>query len=151
MFRTIIWATDGSEGADLALDEVLRLAQLAEARIVAVHCDERLGGRAAGWPANPEEPAFRIKIRNQVAALKDEGLDIDLVVRRAHREPARLVADVANRIDADLIVCGTRGLGAFRSGFTKHLLHVAPCPVLAVPDRSRLPRPAERETEEVGA
>ena len=151
MYRTIIWATDGSEGADLALDEALRLAKLAEARIVAVHCDERLGGRAAGWPANPQEPAYRIKIREQVATLKDEGLDIDLVVRRTHREPARLVADVAYRIDADLIVCGTRGLGAFRAGFTKHLLHVAPCPVLAVPDRDRLPRFADREMEEVGA
>jgi len=151
MFRTIIWATDGSEGADLALDEALRLAELAEARIVAVHCDERLGGRAAGWPANPDEPEQRAKIRNQVDELKHRGLDIELVVRQTHRAPARLVANVATRIGADLIVCGTRGLGAFRAGFTKQLLHLAPCPVLAVPDGDRLPHIAEREREEVGA
>ena len=28
MYETIIWATDGSEGADAALDEALRLAEL---------------------------------------------------------------------------------------------------------------------------
>ena len=151
MYETIIWATDGSDGADLALDEALRLATPADARIVAVHCDERLGGRASGWPANPDEPVFRTKIRNQVAELQADGVDIELVVRRTHRAPATLVAEVATRLGADLIVCGTRGLGAFRGGFTKHLLHLSPCPVLAVPDRDRITHLRVLETEEARA
>ena len=151
MYTTIIWATDGSEGADLALEDAARLARLFDARLLAVHCDERLTGRAMGWPANPDEPELRTKIHDQVASLRDEGLDAELIVRRTHRAPAVLVAEVAKRTGADLIVCGTRGLGAFRAGFTKHLLHLAPCPVLAVPDRKWVTHSGERRREVVGA
>jgi nucleotide-binding universal stress UspA family protein len=47
-----------------------------------------------------------------------------------------VVAAEAVERRATLIVCGTRGLGAlpgvFLGSFTQRLLHLAPCPVLAV-------------------
>jgi nucleotide-binding universal stress UspA family protein len=136
MYSTIIWATDGSAGADLALVEARALAQLCGARIVAVHCDRRLTGRAAEWPVLPDEDDRRARIREQVAELRAAGVDIDVVVRRSHRDAPDVVAAIAREHEADLIVCGTRGLGAVsglvHGTFTKRLLHVAPCPVLAV-------------------
>jgi nucleotide-binding universal stress UspA family protein len=154
MYETIIWATDGSDGADLALDEAVRLAGLCGGRLVAVHCDQRLTGRAMAWPALPDEDDRRVKIRRQVAELRADGLDIDLVMRRSHREAADVVAEIARDAGADIIVCGTRGLGAFSGAFlgsfTLRLLHVAPCPVLAVLEREATAKAPAREKAEVG-
>lgn len=136
MYKTVIWATDGSEGADAGLEEALRLARFTDARIVAVHCDQRLQGRAAAYPVLADEEDIQLKLRRQVDEVKADGLDIELVVRYSHKKPADVVASFAREIGADLIVCGTRGAGAatgaLLGSFTPRLLHVAPCPVLAV-------------------
>jgi nucleotide-binding universal stress UspA family protein len=138
MYETIIWATDGSEGADAALREALALAGVTRGRIVALHCDQRLNGRAAGWPKDPEEEDHRIKISRKVDALAQDGVDIELVVRRSHHEAADVVAVAAAELGGDIIVCGTRGrsglMGTLLGSFTQRLLHVARCPVLAVPE-----------------
>jgi nucleotide-binding universal stress UspA family protein len=142
MYETIMWATDGSEGGDLALEEAMRLAGLNDGRIIAVHCDQRLNARAMAWPALPDEDDRRVKIGRQVAALRDHGIDIDIDMRKSHREAADVVAAAAAAPGADVIVCGTRGLGAlsgaFLGSFTSRLLHIAPCPVLGVGPRSAL-------------
>jgi nucleotide-binding universal stress UspA family protein len=50
-----------------------------------------------------------------------------------------VIADLARERQADVIVVGTRGhtaLGGLLLGsVTQRLLHIAPCPVLAVPAR----------------
>jgi nucleotide-binding universal stress UspA family protein len=140
MYKTVVWATDGSEGADAALAEALRLSALTNARLVAVHCDQRLTGRAAAWPLYPDEDDRRRRIHEQVARLREDGTDVGLVIRTSHRQAAGAVAAVAEELGADLIVCGTRGLGAVSGAlgsFTQRLLHVAPCPVLAVGPHGR--------------
>ena len=147
MYTTIIWATDGSAGADLALEEALRLAGLTGARVVAVHADRRLNGRASGWPVLADEDDLRQRIRGQVAQVRADGVDIDIVVRKTRHDPADVVATIASELGADLIVCGTRGLGALSGllgSFTQRLLHVAPCPVVAVPERAAVASGAER-------
>jgi nucleotide-binding universal stress UspA family protein len=149
MYKTIIWATDGSDGADVALDEALRLADLSGGHIVAVHCDHRLTGRAMAWPALADEDDRVLKIDRQVAELKDNGVDIELVIRRSHHEPVDIVASTTRQVGGDLIVCGTRGFsafgGVFLGSFTQRLLHVAPCPVLAVPARETADTESEHE------
>jgi nucleotide-binding universal stress UspA family protein len=136
MYTKVIWATDGSEGADLALQEALRLADLSGASIVAVHCDQRLQGRAAGYPVLADEEDIVPKLRRQLDELKADGTDVELVIRHSHKKPADVVASVASELGGDIIVCGTRGLGAVSGvllgSFTPRLLHVARCPVLAV-------------------
>jgi nucleotide-binding universal stress UspA family protein len=155
MYDTIIWATDGSEGAELALAEARRLAELTGGRIVAVHCDERLTGRAMEWPALADEDDVRARIRRRFDELKADGVDVDLVMRESHREPADVVAEISAEEDADLIVCGTRGAGrfagAFLGSFALRLLHVAPCPVLAVRETEKPARRHARREVEVGA
>jgi len=59
---------------------------------------------------------------------------------------------VMGELGGDIIVCGTRGLGAFAGAFlgsfTQRLLHVAPCPILAVPERARTATASDREQAE---
>jgi nucleotide-binding universal stress UspA family protein len=154
MYKTIIWATDGSEGANRALQEALQLSKISGARIVAVHADQRLQGRAGDWPLLADEDDLRLEIRRQVDALKREGIDIELVVRPGHQNAAHIVAAVAEELKGDVIVCGTRGLGAlsgaFLGSFTKHLLHIAPCPVLAVRKSKPVVTAPGREKAQIG-
>lgn len=155
MYKTVIWATDGSDRANAALQEALALAEMSGAHVVAVHCDQRLSGRASGWPALADEDDLRIKIRRQVTELQADGVDVDLIIRPSHKEAAGVVAAIAAERDADVIVCGTRGFsafsGAFLGSFTQRLLHVAPCPVLAVREREPAEATAKRDKSEVGA
>jgi nucleotide-binding universal stress UspA family protein len=50
---------------------------------------------------------------------------------------AHAIAEIAGREHVDLIVVGTRGrtalAGLLIGSVTQRLLHIAPCPVLAVP------------------
>ncbi len=134
--KIVIWATDGSDGADTAFAGAARLGELVGAHIIALHVDQRLEGRAAAWPVFADELDRRETIRNRVESLRREGYDVELVMHRSHKEAADIVALEAAERKADVIVCGTRGLsalpGAFLGSFTHRLLHLAPCPVLAV-------------------
>ena len=137
MYETIVWATDGSGGADAALAEARRLAELTGARILAVHCDQRMTGRAGAWSVLPDEDDRRGRIRREVEAARHEGVPIDLVVVPSRRSPAETVTAVAAERDAQLIVCSTRGRRAVAAAalgsFTHRILRLAPCPVVVVP------------------
>ena len=139
MFKNIVWATDGSESADRALALAKELASTYRAKLFAIHSDEHLvGGRSGGVPVLADEPDVRARIRAQVETARTEGYDASLeVVRSSAGRTAHVIADFAHDVDADVIVVGTRGhsplAGALLGSVTQGLLHVASCPVLAVP------------------
>jgi nucleotide-binding universal stress UspA family protein len=138
MFRTIVWATDGSEAADRALPYARELASGDGAKLIVVHCNELLVGRAGGYPVLADEDELADKIRDQVAMLNDEGVDATLeFVAGITPHAAHMIAQVAREVAADAIVVGTRGhapvAGLLLGSVTQRLLHIAPCPVLAVP------------------
>jgi hypothetical protein len=57
----VIWATDGSAGAEAALSAARRL--LPDSRVVAVHCDQRMPGRGGGYPVLADEEDLRPRSR----------------------------------------------------------------------------------------
>jgi nucleotide-binding universal stress UspA family protein len=138
MFKTIIWATDGSEAADRALPTALDLTAEASGKLLVVHADERMGGRAAGAHVIANEEDVQSQLVAKVNDLVESGIDASFrVVHGTNKDPADLIAEVAREIHADVIVVGTRGhgrvAGMLLGSVTQRLLHVAPCPVLAVP------------------
>ncbi len=138
MFKTIIWATDGSEIADHALPFAKELAGYEGGRLVVVHSNEKFSGRASGYPVFADEDELEAKIRTQVEDLCAEGLTATFtLVSGASAEAAHSIADVAEKENADIIVVGTRGhrpmAGVLVGSVTQRLLHIAPCPILAVP------------------
>ena len=142
MFKSIIWATDGSESADLALPYAKSLATEQGAALVVVHCDEFLPGRGGGQPMLADEEDVKGKIDRQAHELRDAGLNASLQIASATAGgAAQAIATAAEDLPADLIIVGTRGhtaLGGLLLGsVAQRLLHIAPCPVLAVPATSR--------------
>jgi nucleotide-binding universal stress UspA family protein len=139
MFKRIVWATDGSEAADRALPIATELATGEGRSLVVVHTKERfVGGAGTGYTVLADEDELEAKIRAQVDQLREEGLDATFqLASGAAGNTAHLVADAAREVEADLIVVGTRGhspvAGLLLGSVTQRLLHISPCPVLAVP------------------
>jgi nucleotide-binding universal stress UspA family protein len=152
MFKTVIWATDGSEAADDALSFAEGLVEAEAGKLVVVHSNELyVGSRAAGLPVHADEDELETKIEGQVAQLRDKGFEVAFrPVVGASAHAAHMIADVAREVGADVIVAGTRGhgpvAGVLLGSVTQRLLHVAPCPILVVPAaKQREKQPAKPE------
>jgi nucleotide-binding universal stress UspA family protein len=136
MFNKIVWATDGSETADRALEAAKPLTQDG-ATLLAVHSVEYIVSKGT-TPQDVDEEDTQAKIAKQVSELVQQGVNASLkVVEGGVTGAAHTVARVAQEEGADLIVVGTRGrtplAGLLLGGVTQRLLHLAPCPVLVVP------------------
>jgi nucleotide-binding universal stress UspA family protein len=140
MFKSIVWATDGSEHADRALRYVADLAQAGQGTSVTiVHIAETGHGAGAAFlPRHGEERQIVHQLEEIADELREKALNVSVVVRdKPGARPAHEIADIARTASADLIVAGTRGLSAIGGialgSVTHRLLHIAPCPVLVVP------------------
>ena len=146
MFKTIVLGMDGSSDSARALPYALELAG-DDGRIVAVHVREMLMGRGGGQPLDANEDEIADGIRGRVEELNSGGSHVELQVASAVAGgPAHVLADVAHKEHADLIVVGTRGHGTVAGlligSVTQRLLHIARCPVLAVPPPADGEQPA---------
>ena len=140
MFKKIIWATDGSESADRALDLVKSLASQNGAELLVVHSVELIAGPGArgAYPEDADEDDRQTKIAQQAKDLKDAGVNAQLkVIHGGVTGAAHTLAEIAKEEGADLMIVGTRGhtalTGLLLGSVTQRLLHIAPCPVLVVP------------------
>ena len=113
---TLVLATDGSEDARLARRTVADLATADDAEVHVVGAWNLAGpSYAPGYAITPEtvselEDAVRSVVEDERQALADAGVRTTAAHVRFGR-PADVILDVANRVDADLIVLGSRGHG----------------------------------------
>lgn len=139
MFKTLVWATDGSASADRALPYVTFLAAQNTGKVIAVHSIDYIVARAGSYPQHVDEQDLQAKIQGQVAELAAAGVEakLEVVGGGGRLRPAHVIAQVAREVGADLIVVGTRGhtpmTELLLGSVTQRLLHIAHCPVLAVP------------------
>ena len=146
MFRTIVWATDGSKLADGALVHARELARHHGSRIVAVHAIELLQTSFSRAPLLADQPELEEKIERQVEELRNAGIEAEVAIRGGNRDVSTLIAEAAEDVDADLIVVGTHGHGGFTAALmgsvARALCHTATRPVLVVPPPRGAKRPA---------
>ncbi len=140
MYKKVMWATDGSDAADRALPDAKALAADSQSELLVVYCEEfTLPGKGGGgFPVHADEADVQAKIERQVAELSSNGGTARLEMTRSQAgNAAHAITEIAQREGTDLIVVGTRGrtalVGLLLGGVTQRLLHIAPCPVLAVP------------------
>jgi nucleotide-binding universal stress UspA family protein len=139
MFKSIVLALDGSEGAKRGIPIAVELAKAGEAKIVIAHVEERMAtkGRA---PLEVDEDEIQAELRAMVKDFAAEGIEASLEmgdVMAGGAGTAHAIADIAQRSKADLIVTGTRGhspvAGLLVGSVTQRLLHIAKQPILVVP------------------
>ena len=137
MFETVVLGLDGSESSDKALEYATELAKEHGSKIHVVHVIELVAGRGGGT-AHVNEDELKLKIRRQVDELGEAGIATELEMHSAMvGGPAHVIADVAVRVEADVIVTGSRGHAAYAGillgSVAQRLLHLAHCPMLIVP------------------
>lgn len=130
-------ALDGSDGSRRAVPVAVELAKRDKAKLVIAHVEQDVAGKGGG-PIPATEDEIQAEIRTLAEEISAGGLETTVEMHNIMLGgPAHLIASIAEASDANLIVVGTRGhssvAGVVLGSVTQRLLHVAPCPVLAVP------------------
>ena len=148
MDKSIVCGVDGSPDSEAGLAVAARLADRLDARLVLANVVEYVHSPyatvgALGPPAVARAPLTDVlgeQVRAGERLLEEmaEQANVEAAERRVVSGfAAERLADLADEEDAELIVVGSRGRGAFKAAFlgsvSTSLIGVARCPVLVVP------------------
>lgn len=136
MFKTVLFPIDRSRESREAADKVLNIVQTYQARLVLVSVVPKPPEGEESPPPegmmSPEAVAELLKQAQDV--FSQQGIESEIIEREG--KPAFVICDVADEIEADLIVMGSRGMGLTEEGaesVTSLVINLSPCPVLIVP------------------
>ncbi len=139
--KKILVPYDFSEDAGSALELATTLAKKFDAHVTVLHCyQQNVAGAASLGVDAPDEffHALKKAASEKLEAVRDrlhgEGLVVSTKVRS--NLPSEAICEVANEIDADLIVMGTRGISGLKQvivgSVAERTVRGAPCPVVTV-------------------
>jgi len=134
----LVVATDGSESAELAVTEAVKLARALGGRVIFVYVRSALG--ALGAPFYQEKLTeqmthARAALDRALAVSNDHAVEADEEILEG--DAAEHIVELARGRDAAVIVIGSRGHGAVKGALlgsvSSAVLHRADRPVLVVP------------------
>ena len=143
MFKTILVATDGSDHADKALSTGCMLARELGSDLYLVHTPElqtvayAVGASAVVVSSTPEEVAEAAEAVLSAATAKAKEADCRIAGTQVGQgDPAHNIQEYAEKIGADLIITGRRGLGKIggllMGSVSQKLGQIAPCAHMTV-------------------
>jgi nucleotide-binding universal stress UspA family protein len=136
MFKTVLFPIDQSREAREASATAIDIVKTYKSRLVLLSVVEKT-------PTGEDVVDSIMSSTDAVARLLEEarelfakqGIEAEVIEREGM--PSFTICDVADEIDANLIVMGCRGLGLTDEGaadsVTQRVINLSPCPVLIVP------------------
>ncbi|MEO1003194.1 MAG: universal stress protein [Cyanobacteria bacterium J06638_7] len=123
MFNTVLFPIDRSRQAMDTAAVALQLVQQHGSRLVLLSVVE----------PGDDEPAVAQLLEKARGSFQQAGVACEVIEREG--KAAFVIGDVADEIDADVIVMGTRGitLESDQQSTAARVIQLAPCPVLVVP------------------
>ena len=142
--KTILVATDFSDDANAAIDAAVEMARAFDAKLELFHAYyvevpavyAGFGGdfRMPGDIIDPIREGAQSSMAELIKRVAASGVNVD--GRVAMERPAKAILEEAERLLADLIVMGTRGLSGFEhfvlGSTADRVIRMAQCPVLTV-------------------
>jgi nucleotide-binding universal stress UspA family protein len=137
MFKTVLFPIDQSRESREAVETVVGVVQTHKSRLIILSVVET-PEEAPTSPAEIEMTSVEAiaKLLEEAKALfLSQGIAAEVVEREG--KPAFTICDVADELNAELIIMGCRGLGLTEEGaaesVTNRVINLSPCPVLIVP------------------
>jgi len=146
--KTILVATDFSDDADAAIDAAIEMARAFGAKLELFHAYYvEVPSIYAGFGGDftmpqdvldPIREGAQARMADLVERVSKSGVDV--AGRVAMEHPVKAILQEAERLLADLIVMGTRGLAGFEhfllGSTADRVIRMAQCPVLTVRSKS---------------
>jgi nucleotide-binding universal stress UspA family protein len=143
MFRSIVVGTDGSDGAAIAVAHAtelaansgatLHIATVGGAATSAMLGDPLAGAAAMSAAADETRDELNRIVENAARPARDRGVTV--ATHALIGSAAQALCDLAEKVGADLIVVGNRGMKGgrrFLGSVPNTVSHHAPCSVLIV-------------------
>lgn len=127
MFDTVLFPIDQSRQTMETAAVALKLAQRHQSRLVVLSVVE-------AEPGAMHDPAAVAQLLEQArSSFEQAGVPCEVIEREG--KPAFVIGDVADEINADVIVMGTRGIALEddSQSTAARVIQLSPCPVLVVP------------------
>ncbi|MEA5536130.1 universal stress protein [Crocosphaera sp. XPORK-15E] len=137
MFNTVLFSVDQSREAREAAETVANLVKTHNSRLVLLSVVEKPteGEDKPQSGVMTSAEAVAKLLQGAQALFAEKGIEADVIEREGM--PSFTICDVADEVNADLIVMGCRGLGLTSEGasesVTTLVINLAPCPVLIIP------------------
>ena len=135
MFKTVLFPIDQSREAREAADVVANVVQKYGSRLVLLSVVEEPASDTPGGDVMSSPQTVAQLLENAKSVFSQQGIQAETIERQGN--PAFTICDVADEVEAELIVMGCRGLGLTDEGInesvTNRVINLSPCPVLVVP------------------
>jgi nucleotide-binding universal stress UspA family protein len=137
MFETVLFPIDQSRESREAVDTVAGVVKTHGSRLIilsVVETPEAPPTSAADREMTSAEAIAKL-LSEAKALFQSQGIAAEVIEREG--KPAFTICDVADELNAELIIMGCRGLGLTEEGasesVTNRVINLSPCPVLIVP------------------
>ena len=137
MFKTVLFPVDQSREAREAAETVANIVKNYNSRLVLLSVVEQTASGEEVPNAGVMSSADTVAklLQGAQALFAQQGIEAEVIEREGM--PSFIICDVADEINANLIVMGCRGLGLTDEGVadsvTTKVINLSPCPVLVVP------------------
>jgi nucleotide-binding universal stress UspA family protein len=139
MFKTVLFPIDQSRESQQAAETVAKLVKVHNSRLVIVSVvethEEGEGEVPSAQERKSSPEAIAELLESAKALFSQQSIEAETIEREG--KPAFTICDVADEIEADLIIMGCRGIGLTDEGaadsVTNRVINLSPCPVLIVP------------------
>jgi nucleotide-binding universal stress UspA family protein len=144
LFKRIVVGTDGSDTASQAVAKASELAKLAGAELNIVSAFEpvsksRIASEQRDAPADVQyeiSPSEDVNLTLEAAAAPARKEGTEVHIHPVQGDPSDAIINTAEKVDADLIVVGNKGMtGARRfilGSVPNNISHHAPCSVMII-------------------
>lgn len=135
MFKTILFPLDRSREARDAAQMVADFVKVHQSRLILLSVVEKdpSGEQKKDGMDSPE--AVAKLLQGAQSLFSQQGIETEIIEREGMA--SFTICDVADEVNAELIVMGCRGLGLTTEGaaesVTARVINLSPCPVLVVP------------------
>lgn len=135
MFKKILFPIDQTRESRHAAELVSSLVRSYQSQLIVLSVVEMPDEGKESDPAMTSPEAIAKLLETAKSLFSDQGIPIETMEREGN--PAFVICDVADEIDVDLIVMGSRGSDLTNvdsaEGVSNRVINLSPCPVLVVP------------------